>query len=307
MKKEVYDYFEDLQNIKLTRDKGIILKDKNIKYLKEDKHNISIYQIDQRPYFVKEWEGLQSIHAISASTMYNNIGVITPPIDLLRNPSSHAEHEDGLWEITQSIYSIPTIDAIPASKILNRFFNETQRNYESTWNFLTNRQIKQNFLSVMTKECYEELINMVLLDELRAEIDRHSDNYFLIKPRGTERYTGVIAIDMGNSELAHCPPTTQNQFNNFLYRLYPSYTLTGQEDHASYLERINTIRDLLQSGQLSSSNIKTLRAGVNYDYPKEMKSTCKRYHLGSYTKQAHTPCAYAWEHIQNTLGRDLED
>ena len=300
----VFEYLEDKG---LTKRNGVFIEDEKIKYIRTFVRDVALYKIDGVLYFGKPFDNEFSIQGITASKMYNDLGITNPPVSLMRLTSG--KNIKKLITLSQDVQSIPMYYATLASKILRPLIgNNSKRIAQDKWSdLLSNNEIRDKLLSVMTRECLSQIIDLYLLGELRSDIDTYMDQYFLIKLPNEDKYSQAIPIDLDNAELMHCPPTNQDKFSQFLNRTYASYTLIEQEDYASYEERIETLRDLLFEGKLPSRNIKTLRKGVNYNLPEEIKKTCKKNNLDAFINTTYTPYAMAWDYLQEGLARDLEE
>lgn len=302
MTKDVYDYFERLEDKGFRRQNGVLIADERCKSVTE--HPMAIFDIDGKKYYAKSNIDETHIQGVCASRMYNDLGIINPPITLMRIKDK--EHPKGnLYTLSQNVNSIPVYKATLASQVLQKAFPKSMRFY-SKWDILSNNALRSRFLKYMTPECLNQLIDIFLLDELRTDVDRHTDNYFLIKLPNEDKFSNVIPIDMDNVEILYNAPKNKGEFHQFLHRFYQTCTPTERVDHETYIERIETLRDMLSYDRLSEQQIKLLRAGVNYDFPVEIKKFCQRHNLDAYLNSVYNPYAMLWEYLQNSLGKDLE-
>ncbi|MBR4998822.1 MAG: hypothetical protein IKY10_02975, partial [Clostridia bacterium] len=159
----------------------------------------------------------------------------------------------------------------------------------------------------MTPECLTQLENVFLVDELRTDPDRTTLNYFLTKAKGSQKYEGVVVIDLENMLLFdYCRNGEKDDFKNFI--LYPYSTATPQQnqDVATYKQRVVDLKELIQSGSLSKDNITVLKNALTYDFPKEIKKACKERKLkGKKRSIIVDPVERLWEYNNNEIGKDL--
>lgn len=334
MKRNVYDYFLDLQQQEFNRENNMILLDDNFKFKDIISMDVSLFKAFNQFYFAKFWKGSKSFHAMAASKMYNDLGVLTPPIDLLLLHTNDPNNNE-IYELTQAIQSIPEYQTKLACNIFDRLFDCTlgrsghimprtskYANKRHTWDFLTDQEIKEKLLTVLDKQCFEELTNIILLDELRGETDRHTANFFLIKKPDEARYSGVIPFDMNRTALITeaptidieedriihrklIPITTKEMFNDFLHKKYNSCTIICTTHNTNYMERINFIRTLMHKGLLSQDNLETLKSAINYDFPQQINNTIRRYYPDNTSTHSEETFKFVWDYLQSTIGQDL--
>ena len=158
----------------------------------------------------------------------------------------------------------------------------------------------------MTPNCLESLKNIYLIDELRTDLDRTLNNYFLYKTPQSNLYEGVIVIDLDQMNIYNYAPTTKDAFYNFLYSPYVSLTPTQKEDCCTYMNRVHMIRELLDDGVLSQNNIDTMIKALKYDLPKDIQFLCRKQKLSpSLINKTYSPIARLWEYNQKEIGKDL--
>ena len=170
-----------------------------------------------------------------------------------------------------------------------------------------NEKLKSSLLSFMTNDCLEQLQNVYLVDELRTDTDRRYKNFYLWKNPDSEKYEGVIAIDLDEMIiLNHCCAGWYD-FKNFISFDYSSTTVRQKQDNRCYKYRMDDLRELIQSGYLSDNNIDVLKKALNYDFPKEMEKLCnKRLMQGKQKKLFLDPIKQLWEYNNQTVGKELE-
>ena len=202
MNKDVYKYFTDFSKLGLKHNHNII--DLNQEGICEhtqdeyrDERKISFYD---RPCYIKYGSSPDSIYGIASSRMYGNLGILTPqtfPVhqDPNKPESYHIASED--------VFSIPGLIVSSPNYVLDELYRSIPyqaRCGTKFWTGLYNEEHKNLFLQSMTTECYEELMLIYLLDTLRTDSDRHYLNYFFYKLPGSDKWQGIIPIDLEFAE-----------------------------------------------------------------------------------------------------------
>lgn len=287
MKKNVYDFFQDLEEKKLPRRRGVLQYDgEKIVYpfVKSNYYDSPSLSTEGRPYdtgiyqhttvdiqgtthYIKGlWEQM-SIGDIASTKMYNDLGLITPPLHMLRVPDS-----SDIKLATQSVGSIKGIDTVIAhcSVVEEKVFSR-EREGSNKWDILYNDDLRQKLRQYMTPECLDEFVSMHLLDELRTESDRHLGNYFFYKKNGAKKYEGIIPIDNEFLEILYQAPCSQSRFEDFLKLEYSTATPLMSQDNESYLGRMKNLKQAIADGKLSPSQISIMKEALAYDLPQAVK------------------------------------
>ena len=317
MKNKVFNYFQDLHKTRLPKKhSGTFAFDKRIvKCAGLPIQTVQKFNIDQTPYFLKDWDRLSSVQTIAASKMYNDIGIPTPPVYLMSTESGHgANKRESLKLVAQDILSISGEDLQikEASQVVMPVIEKTMlRNYtgaQDRWYVLKNPHWLEAFLEVMTPECLKQVFDMYLADEIRTDNDRHPGNYFLYRSKNSKegKYEGVIAIDLDNVIVfKHKPLTSDTNFQKFLSSKYPSWSPHKTITTASYLERIATLKGLIHNNALFNQNVETLKNVLLYDFPQTIKDVSSNPDLQKYQAEAYEAYSRLWEYARKELGREL--
>ena len=133
-----------------------------------------------------------------------------------------------------------------------------------------------------------------------------SHSAFFYKTKDSDKYEGVIGIDLDLMQIYNYCGSKKEDFTNFL--VYPYQTATPHQsyDNVCYKQRITDMRQLAQDGVLSASNINVITSALEYDFPKEVKSACKDCKLGfGERNDVVRPVERLWEYNRETLGKDL--
>lgn len=303
MYQEISQYFGNLQS------QGIISQINN-----RFSHQISVhieglengmqkFKLGRNPneYLVKNIGKPQAIASVASSKMYNEVKISTPPVFLLNDSNKYS-----ISTIQQSVYGFKNAIITLAdtdfefAKIDKKLFGKFK------WQMFYDSRLIQEFLKFMTPECFEQFQNMFLVDEMRTDVDRHRKNYFLYKRPGSDKYEGIIAIDLEQMIIFNYCGTKKDDFSSFLLYPYQGATPQGASDEVCYYQRANDIRELIQDGVLSFGNINTLTNVLKYDFPKEIKLACKDACMNMRERNGIiTPVSRLWEYNQKTIGKDL--
>ena len=315
MNKNVYDYFKDLEKSRLDKDHNAILSSSNEIVYPSKFIQVAGATFDDTPCIIKGWKGVQSIHSLSAPQLYNGIGILTPPVTLVRTPDTRVDDPiTRLHTAQQDITSVKDLVATIGSEIYDKHAIDFPPTIMDKWEILYDRSIQEVFLQFMTPECLEEFIGLYLVDELLTEKDRHSGNYFFVKSPNAEKYEAIVAIDNSYVSILNIKNVTNIVdnplggkwgFKEFLKSFYSSATPLDTTDFYSYNSRMRELRDLLFYDKLTAKQIALLRSTIKSDYPKAILKTCKYYHLPEFSMHTSQPFQYLWEYNRNTLGRDL--
>lgn len=310
MIKKVYDYFEDLEKKKLPRNKHNLIYDgehiTNVPTITESGILAHPLMIDGVHYFVKGNNGEYSIVDIASANMYNAIGIPTPPVHTIEKPAGGCQRQNVISLASQDVNSIEGIKFDVADKLLSQ--PDIVRNRLLTmykWDPLYDTHLQRVLLTYMTKECFEQLVGLFLVDELRGDTDRHENNYFFYKSEGSEKYEGVLPIDHEMMNILHFDLSKKSNLYNYLASNTHTPNMFGSLDNASYLQRIKDIKELLQDGILTAGQIDLLKKAIKFNLPKEVKKIGKNPHFKVYKKFAYDGVSRLWEYHQKDLGREL--
>ncbi len=323
-----FDYFINLDDLPLNKSGSFILKD----HLFKNETNIDncyfeFYNIFDNSFFTKPLLASisYSLQVIAAGYLYCECDLLSPPVYIAKNKLLN------FFEVSQNLTKMPALEncdnvmnfaKVASTPYLNKSdealqarFNIYQyKDYQKIikWLPLYNAEAKELFLSVMTPECFDEYINMFLIDELRTEYDRHSGNFMTCKDNKTGKYTKIIPIDNECVEILETlsygstKKLSKTDFYYFLKNEYTSYAPINVQPEESPLQRIETICRLLQDGVLSQSNIRAIKSALGFDFAKSIKDIGKRYGLSeAKINRAYTPIAYLWEYNNKVLGKEL--
>ena len=245
----------------------------------------------------------QGLAGFASANMYNKIDIQTPKIYLPKQNEMFSTRS-----FQRDISEVDGLEVVLAENNLE--YQQIERGVfgKDKWKLFYDFDLQQRFSSFMTKECLEQLQNMYLVDELRSENDRWTQNFFLYRTKGAKKYEGVIAIDLEEMAIFnYCTGTKKADFDNFLYTSYHSSTPQQSYDFMCYADRIREILTLIDDGVLSKSNIEAITRAIKHDFPKEFEQACKSCNIHGRAKHDIVdPIKRLWEYVNNTIGKELE-
>ncbi len=306
------EIFADLskKNLFLDENNFILKSPRNMLYQSESLTRfMEINSINQINYYCKYSYDDRSLQPIVSSKLFNETGILSPPIFL-------AKDENGqVFECTQDLTTLPQFAECVEACDLSIFFKlhgadvifdpDFGKSVDK-WDMLSDKNAQETLLSVMTPACYEQYINLFLIDELRTETDRHDSNFFFYKTHGASKFEGVIAIDLSEVRILDDNIKNTSDFQYFLGRNYSTNTPKFLLDKNCLYNRINKIKSLLEDGILSKANITALKKALSFDFAKELKKAGEHHHLtGKDIKRIYDPVAFLWEFNQQILGKQL--
>ena len=243
----------------------------------------------------------QAVASIAASRMYGDLGIATPPVFILKSPEKYTTNtiqQD--VTIIDNVFTTLAKNELAFEKINKQLYGKFK------WQMFYDSSLVREFLKFMTPECLEQLQNVFLLDEIRTDSDRHSENYFFYRGKNSDKHEGVVVIDLENMMVFNYCGKNGYSFKDFLVMPYASATPQLENDYKPYIERVRDIREMIQDGVLSEKNIEALVGALKYDYPEEVRKVAKERNLYGKEKRATTePVDELWEYNNKTIGKDL--
>lgn len=269
----------------------------------ELKKNVQKISIEGKNYILKKSELRRGLAGIAASRMYNQIGILTPSIELV-----YCGDKGVIRSVQEDVTSWQGIDVILAEKDLEYLKIDKSVFGNDKWQIFYDFDLMQAFLQFMTPECLEQLKNMYLVDELRTERDRWLENFYLCKSPESSKYEGVIAIDLDEMAIYHLCRGEKDDFDKFLNISYRTTTPQQTNDYSCYKNRIWEILSLAYDGVLSESNISVINKALKFDLPKELEKLCEIQKVSLCTRQRILePIKRLWDYNNKTLDREFGD
>ena len=273
-----------------------------IKFIKQKSDCVTQYEVaDGKTCFVKDVYVKTGVSSIASSRLYEKIGILTPPVSFIAKKDNYT-----IQTIQPNVEDIEGVETILANSDIEYKKIETKVFGKFKWELFYDEGLIATLLKFMTPSCLTALQNLFLVDELRTDGDRHLKNYFFYKRKGSDKYEGVVCIDLDLMQIYNYCGSKKEDFTNFL--VYPYQTATPHQayDNVCYKQRIVDMRQLVQDGVLSESNINAMTSALKCDFAKEMKNACKESKLGfGERNEIVKPIERLWEYNRKTLGKDL--
>ena len=302
MNENIYNYFADLKRVGIVDEMERMIKNGETgKPFSKVTDNVEIFRFGNGSYFLKTTDNTHAIASVASSKMYKAIGIATPPVFLLKN--NDKQKAQTIQQNASEILGLASILAqndLKYAKINRKVFGKFK------WEMFYDAGLQDVFLNFITPDCFEQLQSIFLVDEIRTDMDRHLRNYFFVKRKESSRYEGVVAIDLEQMVIYNFCGETKDDFSNFLVTPYASATPHQAIDEASYFQRVQQLREIIQDGVLSERNIHALVDALKYDFPGDFKKTSKERKLhGKDKKKIVSPIERLWEYNNKTIGKDL--
>ena len=129
-----------------------------------------IYIGDRSSKFILKHSGIpHGLLTVASSKLYKNAGILTPEVYLIKpdNRMTTTTIQEDVTNIN-GLDTILAADDVEYSKIDKKIFGKFK------WQMFYDYGVNNMFLQFMTPECFEQLQNVFLADELRTDIDRHT-------------------------------------------------------------------------------------------------------------------------------------
>ncbi len=263
--------------------------------------NVQKIVIENKNYFLKQSTLYRGIAGVALAKMYNGIGIQTPKSELVRS------NEKGfVRSIQEDMTAMDGLEVLLANDNLDYLQIEKSMRGVDKWQIFYDIDLMFMFLKFMTNDCLEQLKNLYLIDELTTQIDRTLENFYLYKRPESEKYEGVIAIDLEELAIYQFRGAGKDDFENFLKQTY--FTSTPQQtiDSDNYRKRVWEILNLAYDGVLSESNLLVIKNALGYDFPKELEKLCTIQKVSSKTKnEIVEPIKRLWEYNNQNLGKEF--
>lgn len=310
MNKLAYRYYKNLEECGFTRDShDTIVHDETFVSTDHDavvyQETVAKFDVNGTPFYTKYWQDEASVYGIASNKMYTDIGIITPPEEIVIVNQDIFKGET-IRSMSQDITSAKRIECTPATVVLQPFvslFANTKPS-KTKWEQLSEPYLMESLLRIMTPDCLDELIGIMMLDEVRTDNDRHSGNFFFYKKPGSYKYNGVVPFDLNHARIALKSDSAINNFQSFVNEKYETATITQHNDAGSYKDRLRSMKNAINSGIISNESIYMLRDGLRYDLPKEVKALCSHPKLKQYSSMTDS-VSRLWEYNQKEFEHTL--
>lgn len=284
----------DLDKINLDRsDKGYILNDDQITIIPEKKRmffssDVERCKVSGKSFYLKRVnpfeEELNGVNEMALGNAYNDLGVnsvVGYPV--LQNKG---HRYDTVKMLTQDVCKLKGLDVEIGSKVLSELDKKYPYKRTSSWEIVRNSRVKGDLLEIMTEECYNKLVNMHLLDNLTTNCDRHSNNYFFVKSKGSDKWEDIVTIDheyLGVVEYECVGGNTYECIENYVKNKHSMIMPMDTHKELSHSHRIKSINQMIDKGKLSDQNIALLRNATEYDLLGAYDKILNKYQINSET------------------------
>lgn len=322
----IYDYLQDFEKMDLPNDNGIILEDKDkVKWLDDYEgrsHNsISYYKVGDNNMFVKSCLDMSDrpsyryLSELLGSKIYEDNGVNCVrsypfirfnDIDKKRRPICSA---------TEDLCKIPNLIAsndktFLRNDLLDLVYNIQSRKYDDImhdeWLIIRNEADKQYLLKFMTKECYEQLVDVIILEPLFFSFDRFGgDNLFFVKSPYADKWEGVVLIDLESINFDVIKTFYHGSVNKFLNCCFTDevdyYTPQNILIHNTHPERLKSLKQLIKEGGVTPRQKRLIKGVLYTNITGELNSILDKYNLGENKKVSKVYSEF-WERNGDILG-----
>lgn len=316
MKRELLNYFESLKSKTLPTNRSKFCEDGiDIRRLKDSKFavgydSVFTYLFDDqimclKPKMGEDWTDEEIMEVVSGD-YFNAIDVLSVngyPTNVVYESDYFGNSYPGHGVATHNLRALNNLEIIHGRDLIKSIINRFEPISSSNWFIIKNSKYREDFMSVMTPECFDDLINLFLADKLGAYIDRHGGNYFFYRKKGSTLWEGVVAIDNEKTLASSYDwPQSKAQNNEMMRGCIQTHTPLGSVNTSTHEENIKEINELLQDGIFGQSQIDTLKKISEYPFEDNMKRTCDKYDLS--TGRLYNNVARLWEYNRNALSID---
>ena len=279
--------------------------DKDISKGKWIKDGVQVYNFGETPFYVKSSSPIIATSNILNSDVMKAVGIMNPPPIIFSKKQGLSQKP---LLATQDVKSLGGIRCISASEMFAwTLYNMNLTKIKDPWVILKQDNVREFFLQYMTSECLDELINAFITTKLCTNPDFTLSNYLLYKRPNAKLYEGICAIDLEQSELFFYDQDNKGKssFKDFISHKYKSALLTGGYGlPTSYSEKIQNLKDIIQSGKLSDGNIRTIKKVIRHDMAGRVARINKDIPLIRY-KRAYDLTSALQQFNRNELSREL--
>lgn len=286
----------------LPRKNGVVYLDEDLEYegTKFYYDKKALYLGDSK-YYAKPFNYEFSVCQLATDNFYDYLGFKVPQSTLMCTKGK----QENLFVISHdaedAYKDLPNKQHLKIN-IPGSYNKETFR-----WAILYDPRIREEYLKIMTPECFDEFINMMLVDELHTEFDRHSRNYYFYKSNDSEKFEGIIPIDNEASNIVIAPaPRNKARLMSYIKEPYKAQTPFGTRDYFSYSKRIRQIQLLIQNGLLNENNIEMIRKALNDDYAERFYQQCNNPYTQLYGDSTYTPVSLLWDYARTELDKEID-
>ena len=289
---KIVSYFKDFddKNMELKRENGIICIDPSQTSLEGQRGEVLIYRLKGVPIFVKDFyaeigEENAVIYEAVVSKVMNDCGVNSAPYFYSLKKDKENEYSK-LCAFSQSVFDVDGITAFGGDEFVKFVVGTWLEDYkpDDFWYFVENPKVKPIFLQHMTEECFEQLVDLCLFDELAGIVDRHFRNYYFYKLNPeSKKFDGIINIDSAMTWIFSSKGYRKNaqidfdcNFSYFTYKSFLKITAVGEFSEYSYEESIKRIKKLFNKGVFGERQARLVKNFIESDIASQLKSGAEK-------------------------------
>lgn len=311
MKKQVYEYFENLNNsqLYLNSDNDLTIDTHLLTKVETEDKSVSKYQQGSKYFYLKPWK-LQSIHEVASSNLYNKLGILTPPCYITK--PIYGIVTENVRDLKDHGLLCTLADSTPLYNISKEIPLRLQA--LGKWEILYNKRLRKYFLEFMTEDCLDNYLSKCLADEIRSDGDGHLGNFFLYKKIDKnghvgDKFEGIIPIDLECSDVigffdACCLKVDKSGFQEFLKSYRTPFGPLANWLNSTYQEDINALRNAISRGLVKKQHIDLLKKEIKYDFPREIKRIGNKHKIECANRD-YECVSRLWNYHRNNIGRDL--
>ena len=251
----------------------------------------SKFSIQGIPLFLKDvyfeiGEESAAIFEVAISKIMNECGVNSIPYFPVFKKVKNGKLL--LCSFSQDIHSLKNLIVTPGN--CSFWFDKPMKKrlivdqiHNNEWYFLEIPEIKNYLLNFMTEECFEQLIDQCLIDELVGQNDRHLTNYFFFKFDNSEKLEGIISYDNALTWIFESKAYNEKDkigFDNnlayFVYRTYSKKSNTGLTTRGSYADRVNKICEFFDKGLIGERQANLIKKYIESDIVSKLQKEANR-------------------------------
>lgn len=182
----------------------------------------------------------------------------------------------------------------------------TEEFYDDEWLLLTNEKLRNYFLTKMTPECFEDLVDIMIVDTLFFASDRFGNgrNMFFVKEKGEKLFQSVVPIDLESINFDYLTCNIYPIVHSFIKEYFANpqlmTTAHGAQITKSYEDRLFGLKRIIREGFLSDRQKKLITDILSLKMPDEIKEILEKYKL-PLSKKIIKFYGEMWKKSANTL------
>lgn len=302
----IFNYLQNFENMNLPNEHGIIIEDgKRIKHLSDifcTYNQISYYDVDEEyniftKKFVDSFREVPSDRYFSellASRIYEKSGINCVRTFPFVNCEDMIGGHDYISVGSEDLKGIKSLDMTDDNEFLMNLSEELLKNdntvssrdmFENEWLILTNPKLKNEVLTHMTPECFDDLIDLMIMDVLFYNSDRfgYPRNLFFAKNPSSEKIETVVAFDLESINFDALDLYFNGSVNKYVKEMYtdPTFTVAAHGANLSmtYKNRVETLKEIARRGYFNDRQLKLINDVLSLNITEEINDILNKYNL----------------------------